>query len=75
MQTLGEIRLFSQTGSLENLALKLERRVVESFDEGRVIHELLVWDLETLLREVTRVVDEVNGSGSGHDVDGGGEDG
>lgn len=40
-----------------------------------MIHELLVWDLKTRLREVTRVVDEVNGSGSGHDEDGGAEHG
>lgn len=40
-----------------------------------MIHELLVRDLKARLREVTGVVHEVNGSGSGHDEDGRAEHG
>ncbi|KAM1097080.1 hypothetical protein ACFX19_014778 [Malus domestica] len=69
MHHLRDISLLAEAGALENLTLELERRVVEVLREAGVLHEALVRCLEVIGRAVAGVIDQVDGSGSGHDVD------
>ena len=70
MHRLRHIRVVAEARALEDLALKLQRRVVEVAGEARVFHEGMGRSLEMIRRFVTRVIHEVNGFGSGHDVNG-----
>jgi hypothetical protein len=80
VHSFGDVSLLAETGALENLALELQRRVVEVAGELGVLHEPVELYLEMRGRKIAGVVDEVDGSRAGHDVDGrsgnenGGED-
>lgn len=73
MHGFGDIGLFAEAGAFQNLLLELEGGIVEVAGEGGVFHELVEFDAEVGRGTVAGEVDEVNGSGSGHDVYGGSE--
>lgn len=70
MHRFRDVSLFSESGTLQNLPLELERRLVEVLSQPRVVHEALEGSLEMIGRTVTGVIDQINGSGPGHDVHG-----
>lgn len=73
MHGLWHISLLPQTGPLQYLPLKLERRLVKP-THLRVLHELAIRSLELRRRNIARVIDEINRSGPGEEVNGGSKD-
>lgn len=74
MHRFGDVGLFAEAGTLENLALELEGGIVKVLGEPGVLHETVVGSLEVIGRAIASVIDQINGSGSGHDVNGQTED-
>jgi len=74
---LGEVGFLAEAGAEENLALEIDGGGEEVAGEGGVVDELLEVDGEVVGGTVAGEVEEVDGCGSGHDVEGGsqGEDG
>lgn len=70
VHSLWHISLLPQTGPLQYFPLKLERGVVKP-THLRVIHELAVRCFQLRRRHIARVIDEVNRSGPGEEVNGG----
>ncbi|PON86025.1 LOW QUALITY PROTEIN: hypothetical protein TorRG33x02_182300 [Trema orientale] len=74
MHRFRDISLLAEAGALEDLALELEGGLVKVARELRMLHELLEFDLQMVRRTVAGEVHKINGSGSGHNVDGGSND-
>lgn len=70
----GEGSVLPQPGPLEDLPLELDVRRVEVGHEARVLHELLGREPQLRRRLEAHEVDEVDGAGARHEVDGGQED-
>lgn len=70
---LRHIGLLPQSGPLQYLPLKLERGIVKP-TQLRVPHEVAVRRFELRRRHVAGVIDEVDRSGPGEEVNGGSED-
>ena len=66
--------LLAEAGAFENPHLKLDALRVVGEDEARVLHESGEGDSASDRWFEAGVVDEEDGSGFGHEVDGGGED-
>lgn len=62
MHGFGNVCFVAETGTKKNLALEIQRGIVEVAGEMRMLDEAVEWSFEVIRGTETREVDEVDGA-------------